>query len=154
MKIEEKIQSLGYALPPVPKPVAAYVPWVRTGSLVFTAGQIPLADGVLKYRGKVGGELTIEQGYEAARLCTLNALAAIKAAVGDLDRVSRIVKVVVFVNSAPGFTDQPKVANGASEFLANVFGEAGQHARSAVGVSDLPLGSACEVELIAEVSGT
>lgn len=109
---------------------------------------------MLKYRGKVGGELTIEQGYEAARLCTLNALAAIKAAVGDLDRVSRIVKVVVFVNSAPGFTDQPKVANGASEFLANVFGEAGQHARSAVGVSDLPLGSACEVELIAEVSGT
>ncbi len=152
MKIEERIRSLGYALPAVPKPVAAYVSWVQSGSLVFTAGQIPTAEGVLKYRGKVGAELTLEQGYEAARLCTLNALAALKAAVGDLDRVRRIVKVVVFVNSATGFTDQPKVANGASEFLASVFGDAGQHARSAVGVSELPLGSACEVELIAEVS--
>ncbi len=143
--------ELGYRLPAAPKPVGAYVPAVRTGDLVFTAGQIPLAGGELKYKGQVGAELTAEEGYEAARVCALNCLAALRTAVGDLDRVVRIVKVVGYVNSAPGFDAQPKVINGASELLGAVFGEAGQHARAAVGVSSLPAGSPVEVELIAAV---
>lgn len=148
---EGKLESMGHKLPDVPKPVAAYVPGLQVGNLVFTSGQIPLVAGEVKWRGKVGKDLSLEEGYEAARICALNCLAVVKSVIGDLDRISRIVKVVGFVNSAPGFTGQPKVVNGASELLGQVFGDKGQHARSAVGVSELPLDSAVEVEMIVEV---
>lgn len=148
--IEEKLKELGITIPEPAKPVAAYVPAVVSGNLVYTAGQIPLKDGQLAFKGKVGQDLTLEQGYEAAKVCTLNCLAAIKGVLGSLDRVKRIVKVTGFVNSAPGFTDQPKVVNGASELLVQVFGEQGKHARSAVGVAELPLNAAVEVEMIVE----
>ena len=151
LTVEARIKELGYDLPTAPKPVAAYVPAVRTGNLVYTSGQLPSVSGALKFKGQVGKDLTVEEGYAAARLCALNALGALRGVVGDLDRVVRIVKVVGFVNSAPGFEAQPKVINGASELLGMIFGEAGQHARSAVGVSALPMDSPVEVELIAEV---
>lgn len=148
---EGRLRELGLELPPAPAPVAAYVPAVRCGDLVFTSGQIPVREGRVVYAGKVGADLTPEEGYQAARLCALNALAVVRALVGGLDRVDQVVKVVGYVNSAPGFTGQPQVVNGASELLQAVFGEAGRHARSAVGVSDLPLNSAVEVELIVRV---
>lgn len=132
-------------------PVAAYQPTARSGNLIFTAGQLPARDGAMIATGKLGGEVTPEQGYECARQCALNALAAIRAETGSLDAVKRIVKVVVFVASTPDFTAQPGVANGASEFLGEVFGEAGKHARSAVGVPVLPLDVPVEVELTVEV---
>jgi enamine deaminase RidA (YjgF/YER057c/UK114 family) len=144
------LAELGVTLPPVAVPLAAYTPAVRTGDLVYTSGQLPLVDGALSLTGKVGAEVTPEQAGAAARVCALNALAAIDALVG-LDAVRRVVKVVGFVASAPGFTGQPGVVNGASEFLAEVFGEAGSHARSAVGVAVLPLDAPVEVELIVEV---
>lgn len=149
---ESRLRALGLDLPPPPAPVAAYVPAVRVGDLVFTSGQIPLRDGRVVYAGKVGADLTVEQGYEAARLCALNGLAVVRALVGGLHRVRQVVRVVGYVNSAPGFTGQPQVLNGASELLVAVFGEAGRHARSAVGVSELPLGSAVEVELVVRVA--
>ena len=151
MKIEARIAELGLNLPEAPKPVAAYIPAVRLGNLVYTSGQIPFVNGELKFKGKVGGELGPEEGYEAAKTCALNCLSVIKGVLGDLDRVKRVVKVVGFVASAPGFNGQPKVVNGASELLGQIFGQAGQHARSAVGVSELPLDSAVEVEMIVEV---
>ncbi|MCL5046675.1 MAG: RidA family protein [Actinobacteria bacterium] len=151
MKIEAKIAELGLKLPEAPKPVAAYIPALRSGNLVYTSGQVPFVNGELKYQGKVGGQLSPEEGYEAARTCALNCLAVIKGVLGDLDRVKRVVKVVGFVASAPGFNGQPKVVNGASELLGQIFGQAGGHARSAVGVSELPLDSAVEVEMIVEV---
>ena len=151
MDIEDKLASKGLMLPEVAKPLAAYVPAVRSGNYVYTSGQIPLVNGQLKYQGKLGKEISPEDGYEAAKVCALNCLAAIKSVVGDLDRVARIVKVTGFVNSAPGFNAQPKVVNGASELLSEIFDEAGRHARSAVGVSDLPVDAAVEVEVIAEV---
>ncbi|MDP2871433.1 MAG: RidA family protein [Bacillota bacterium] len=151
-RIEAKLQEMGLTLPPAAKPVAAYVPTARTGNLVFTAGQIPMVAGQLKHKGRLGAEVGLEQGYECARICALNCLSAIKAEIGDLDRVVRVVKVTGFVASATGFTDQPKVINGASELLVEVFGQAGKHARSAVGVAELPLGSPTEVEMIVEVS--
>lgn len=151
-RIESRLQELGLTLPPAVKPVAAYVPTARTGNLVFTAGQIPMVAGQLKHKGRLGAEVSIEQGYECARICAINCLSALKAELGDLDRVVKIVKVVGFVASVPGFVDQPKVINGASELLVEVFGEAGKHARSAVGVAELPLGSPTEVEMIVEVS--
>lgn len=132
------------------KPLAAYVPAVRTGDLVYTSGQLPMVDGELKYAGKVGAEITLEEAKDAARICALNCLAAVHDLVG-LDAVVRIVKVVGFVASAPGFTGQPIVVNGASEFLGSVLGDAGVHARSAVGVAELPRNTPVEVELIAEV---
>ncbi|CAM4517541.1 RidA family protein [Nocardia ninae] len=147
---ETNLTRLGLTLPPVAAPVAAYIPAIRTGSLVYTSGQLPFVDGELSAVGKVGAEVTTEQAKEAARLCALNALAAVHSLVG-LDAVVRIVKVVGFVASAPGYNDQPVVINGASEFLAEVFGDAGVHARSAVGVSELPKNTPVEVELIAEV---
>jgi enamine deaminase RidA (YjgF/YER057c/UK114 family) len=148
---EERLAELGLTVPEVVPPVAAYVPTVRTGSLVYTAGQVPkVGDGYL-YTGKVGAEVTPEQGVECARQCALNAIAALKGEVGDLSRVRRIVKVMVFVASAPDFTGQPGVANGASDLLGEAFGEAGRHARSAVGVAVLPLDVPVEVDLIAEV---
>jgi len=148
---EERIAELGLTLPSDSPPLAAYVPAVRTGDLVFTAGQLPRRDGELVATGKVGAEVTPEVAAEAAAACALNALAAIRGEVGDLSAVRRVVKVVVFVASAPGFTGQPGVANGASELLGKVFGDAGVHARSAVGVAVLPLDVPVEVELVVEV---
>ncbi len=150
MKATAQLAELGITLPAVTPPLAAYVPAVRTGNLVYTAGQLPLASGDLTHSGKVGAEVSPEDAKEAARTCALNALAAIDALVG-IDSVVRVVKVVGFVASAPGFTGQPGVVNGASEFIGEVFGDAGVHARSAVGVAELPLGAPVEVELIVEV---
>lgn len=147
----ERLRELGLTLPAVAVPAGAYVPARRSGSLVFTAGQVPFVDGVLAATGRLGAEITPEQGYALARICTLNALAAVDGLVG-LDAVAGVVKVVGFVASAPGFTGQPGVVNGASELLGAVFGEAGRHARSAVGVAELPLGAPVEVELVVEVS--
>jgi len=151
MKIEAKLESMGYKVPEAPKPVAAYVPAVQAGNLIFTSGQLPTVNGELKAKGQVGGDVSVETAYEAARYCALNCLAVVKSLVGDLDRVKRIVKVVGFVNSAPGFNAQPKVVNGASEFLVEVFGDAGKHARSAVGAAGLPLDAPVEVEMVVEV---
>jgi len=150
MTIEQKLAELGLELPSVAAPAGAYVPAVITGNLVFTAGQIPLVDGVLMATGKVGNEISPEFAKEIAQRCALNALAAIKSVLGDLSRVKRVVKVVGFVASTPEFTGQPGVLNGASELLGKVFGDAGLHARSAVGVASLPLDAPVEVELIVE----
>ncbi len=147
---KRNLAELGLEVPPVVKPLAAYTPAVRSGSLVYTSGQLPIVDGELKYAGKVGAEVSVADAKAAAQICALNALGAVHDLVG-LDSVVRIVKVVGFVASAPGFTDQPIVINGASEFLGAVFGDAGVHARSAVGVSELPKNTPVEVELIAEV---
>jgi enamine deaminase RidA (YjgF/YER057c/UK114 family) len=147
----ERLAELGLALPPVAAPVAAYVPAVRTGPHVYVSGQVPVVDGKLPAAGKVGGEVSASDAAGLARICVLNALAAAAAVAGGLDRISRIVKVTGFVASAPGFNGQPQVVNGASELLIEVFGEAGRHARSAVGVAELPLDAPVEVELIAEV---
>ncbi|MEV1245204.1 RidA family protein [Nonomuraea sp. NPDC050022] len=152
MTPEEKITELGLTLPEVVAPLAAYVPAVRTGNLVYTSGQLPMVDGKLAQTGKVGAEVGLDDARELARICALNALAALKSEVGELGDVVRIVKVVAFVASDPAFTQQPQVANGASELLAEVLGDAGKHARSAVGVASLPLDAPVEVELIAEVS--
>jgi enamine deaminase RidA (YjgF/YER057c/UK114 family) len=149
---EQRLGSMGLAVPEVVPPVAAYVPTVRTGAYVYTAGQVPLRDGTLVHAGKVGAEVTPEQATECARQCALNAIGALRAELGELSRVVRIVKVLVFIASAPDFTGQPAVANGASELLGEAFGDAGRHARSAVGVAVLPLDAPVEVELIAEVS--
>lgn len=149
---EERIRELGIELPEVVPPVASYVPTARTGSLVYTAGQIPLVKGELCATGKVGAEISAEEAAKQARICALNCVAALKAELGELSRVVRIVKVVGFVASAPDFHGQPQVVNGASDLLAEVFGDAGKHARSAVGVAVLPRDVPVEVELIAEVS--
>ncbi len=148
---EENLAELGLSVPAVAKPVAAYIPAVRSGHHVFTSGQLPMREGQLMLTGKVGGEVSEEEAVECARQCALNALAAVRAEVGELSAVKRVVKVVVFVASTPDFTGQPLVANGVSELLGQVFGEAGRHARSAVGVSVLPLDAPVEVELIVEV---
>jgi enamine deaminase RidA (YjgF/YER057c/UK114 family) len=147
---EERLAELGLTIPDVVPPVATYVPAVRVGSLVYTAGQLPMLDGSLITTGKVGDQVTPEQAAACAQQCALNALAAIRSVVGDLSNV-RIVKVVAFVASTPDFTGQPGVANGASDFFGSVFGEAGVHARSAVGVPALPLDAPVEVEVIAEI---
>ena len=151
MSIELKLQELGLTMPEPAKPVAAYVPAVQVSGTVYTSGQIPLVKGEVKYKGKLGQEFNVEEGYEAAKICALNCLAAAKGVIGNLDRIEKVIKVVGFVNSAPGFTDQPKVVNGASELLGKVFGPAGEHARSAVGVAELPLGVAVEVEMIFQI---
>lgn len=148
---EERLAELGLEVPEVAAPVAAYVPAVRSGSYVYTSGQLPMRNGELITTGKVGGEVSAEQAVECARQCALNAIAAVRAQIGDLSQVKRIVKVVAFVASTPDFTGQPGVANGASELFGDVFGEAGQHARSAVGVPVLPLDAPVEVELLVEV---
>lgn len=150
MSASARLAELGVALPEVVAPLAAYVPAVRTGDLVYTAGQLPMRAGQLAGTGKVGAQVSPEEGKALARICALNALAAVDALVG-IDAVTRVVKVVGFVASAPGFNGQPGVINGASELLAEVFGERGAHARSAVGVSELPLDAPVEVELIVEV---
>ncbi|MCL6611771.1 MAG: RidA family protein [Peptococcaceae bacterium] len=150
---EAKLKEMGINLPPVPKPVASYVPAVRAGEYVYTSGQLPFADGEIRYRGKVGDGLSEEDGYEAAKICAINCLSAVKDLAGSLDNIERIVKVTGFVNSAPGFVSQPKVVNGASDLLGEVFGEAGKHARAAVGVSELPLGAAVEIEMVVKLKG-
>lgn len=149
---ERRLAELGLALPSVVPPVAAYVPVVRSGNLVWTSGQLPMVDGALPVTGKVGGQVSPELAKDLARTCALNALAAIAAEVGGLDRVARIVKVVGFVASASEFTGHPQVLNGASELLGELFGDAGRHARSAVGVTALPLDAPVEVELVVEVA--
>lgn len=149
---EERLAALGLALPAVAAPVAAYVPAVRTGSYVYTSGQLPMLQGALAATGKVGAEVSPERAKELAQTCALNALAAIRAEIGDLSMVTRVVKVVGFVASAPEFTGQPGVVNGASELLGQVFGDAGVHARSAVGVAVLPLDAPVEVEIVVEVA--
>lgn len=146
-----RLTELGLVLPPVATPAGAYLPAVRSGSLVFTAGQLPMINGALAATGKLGAEIDPTRGPELARICALNALAAVDGLVG-LDAVVQVVKVVGFVASAPGFTAQPAVVNGASQLLDEVFGAAGAHARSAVGVAELPLGAPVEVELVVEVS--
>ena len=151
MSAEEKIKSLGLTVPPAPQPVAAYVPAVKSGSYIYTSGQLPMVAGELKYIGKLGQELSVEEGYEAAKICALNCLGAVKSIIGSLDEVIKIVKLTGFVNSSEGFAAQPKVINGASDLLGEIFGEKGRHARSAVGVSELPLGAAVEIEMIIEV---
>jgi enamine deaminase RidA (YjgF/YER057c/UK114 family) len=150
MSVEARLTELGLTLPALAKPVAAYVPAVVTGNLVYTAGQLPFVDGALPATGKVGADVTAEAAAELARTCALNALAAASSVIGSLDRVTRVVKVVGFVASDPAFTGQPAVMNGASELLGQVFGDAGQHARSAVGVAVLPLDAPVEVELVLE----
>ena len=151
MTAAERLAELGLTLPPVAKPVAAYVPAVLTGNYVYTSGQLPLVDGKLQGTGKVGEGVAVDEAAGLARTCALNALAAVASVAGGLDAITRIVKVTCFVSSAPAFTGQAQVANGASEFLIEVLGDAGRHARSAVGMSVLPLDSPVEVELIAEV---
>lgn len=148
MTVEEKLKSLGLTLPQTPKPVAAYIPAIQVNDMVYTSGQLPIVEGELKLKGKLGKEISKEQGYEAAKICALNALSAIKGIIGDLDRIEQVVKVVGFVASAEGFIEQPAVVNGASEFLKELFGEKGAHARSAVGMAELPLGAAVELEMI------
>jgi enamine deaminase RidA (YjgF/YER057c/UK114 family) len=150
MKVSDRLGQLGIGLPEVVQPLATYVPAVRSGNLVYTAGQLPIQAGKLAATGKVGADVTVEQGKELARTCALNALAAIDSLVG-IDAVTRVVKVVGFVASAPGFNGQPGVVNGASDLLAEVFGDRGAHARSAVGVSELPSDAPVEVELVVEV---
>jgi len=149
---EERLAELGIDLPAVPAPVAAYVPAVRTGSYVYTSGQLPTVDGTLRATGKVGAEIDPDIAKGLARTAALNAIAAVRAEVGDLSAVRRVVKVVGYVASAPTFTGQPGVVNGASELIGEVFGDAGQHARSAVGVAVLPLDAPVEIELVVEVS--
>ncbi|MFC5745051.1 RidA family protein [Actinomadura rugatobispora] len=149
---EERISELGLELPEPVAPVASYVPTLRTGNLVYTSGQVPFVKGELRVLGKVGAEVDLDQAVEQARICALNCVAALKAELGELSRVVRIVKVVGFVASAPDFYGQPKVINGASDLLGEIFGDAGRHARSAVGVAVLPSNVPVEVELIAEVS--
>lgn len=152
MTAEQKLQELGLELPAVAAPVGAYVPTVQTGNLVYTSGQLPTKDGKLIVAGKVPAEVSLEQAHAAARQACLNALSAVRAEVGSLDRVNRVVRLNVFVNSSAGFTDQAKVANGASELLAEIFGESGKHTRCAIGVAELPLNAPVELDLIVEVS--
>lgn len=147
--IDENIKHLGLELPEAPKPVASYIPSLVVNGLVFTAGQIPTLKGQLKFKGKIGKDLSIEDGIKAAELCALNCLSVIKNAAGNLDDIEQIIKVTVFVNSAQGFSMQPKVANGASDLLVKIFGNKGMHVRSAVGVNELPLDAAVEIEMIA-----
>ncbi|MBL8765359.1 MAG: RidA family protein [Phycisphaerae bacterium] len=151
-RIDERLAALGITLPPTPKPVAAYIPTKRSGNLVFVSGQVPMRDGALMAAGLVGREVSLTDAAACARRCAINALAALKGELGDLDRVRSVVKVSVFVACEATFTEHPKVANGASEFLREVFGEPGTHARAAVGCASLPLGAPVEVEMVVEVA--
>ena len=150
MSIYDRLSELGLTLPQAPKPIAAYVPAVCTGDLVFVSGQVPLADGELKYKGRLGDGLSLEEAQAAARIAALNCLGVVEAEVG-LDRVIRVVKLTGYVASVPDFFQQPQVINGASQLLKDVFGSAGEHARAAVGVSALPLGASVEIEMIVQV---
>ena len=149
-KLDDRLAELGLTVPTTSKPVAAYIPAVASGNLVYTSGQLPMVDGALPMTGKVGAEVDADAAKQLARTCVLNGLAAARSAIGSLDRITRVVKVVGFVASDPSFTGQPGVSNGASELLAEIFGESGQHARSAVGVAVLPLDAPVEVEFVFE----
>ena len=151
MEIEKKLNAMGIELPDPPTPAANYIGFVQVGNLLFIGGNIGRINGALKYRGKVGGTVTLEQAYDAARNCALNHLASMKAALGDLDKVERIVKVLGYVNVAPGFTDMPKVVNGESDLLVSVWGEKGQHTRAAVGVASLSQDAPVETEIIVQI---
>ncbi|AUG52530.1 RidA family protein [Thalassospira marina] len=151
-KIESRLSELGITLPAANAPVANYLPYVRSGNLVNISGQITMENGELKFVGKLGKDYGVEEGQQAARLCALNLIAQLRAAIGDLDKVTRVVKLNAFVNSDPAFTDQPKVVNGASDTMVEIFGEAGKHARSAVGVASLPRGVAVEIDGVFEVA--
>lgn len=151
-EIERRLTALGVTLPQAAAPAANYVPFVRTGSQLFISGQIPMGPNGIEHKGKLGADYSVEQGQAAARLCAINLLAQAKAALGDLDKVVRLVKLVGFVNCTPDFGDQPKVVNGASDFMVEALGDKGRHARSAVGVAALPFGVAVEVEAIFEVA--
>jgi len=153
MKPSERLQELGLRLPTPPNPVGAYVPGLRTGNLVFVSGQIPITGGVVTVAGKVGADVTVEEAAKAARHCALAALSVAADTAGGIDQIARIVRLAVYVCSAPGFTAQPTVANGASELMVEIFGDRGRHVRAAVGANELPLGAAVEVELMAEVLG-
>jgi len=153
MKPSERLQASGIRLPTPSSPVGSYIPGIRTGNLVMVSGQIPIANGVVTVSGKVGAEVTIEQAAKAARQCALAALSIAADVAGGIDQIARIVRLAVYVNSAPGFVDQPRVANGASDLMVEIFGENGRHVRAAVGANELPLGAAVEVELVAEVRG-
>jgi len=148
---EEKIEALGYTLPEVAAPVAAYVPAVKVDDIIYTAGQVAFVKGELQFKGRLGDDVTVDDGYQAAAICALNALAAVKSVAGSLDDVARIVRVAGYVNSTNDFTDQAKVLNGASELMLKIFGDAGRHARSAIGVNTLPLGACVEVELVVKL---
>lgn len=150
--VEERLSELGIELPPPPAAVASYVPVRTVGDLAYVSGQVPLVDGAMLHPGKLGADVTLERGAEAARRCALQALSALRDALGSLDRVAGIVQVTVFVASAPGFTDQSKVANAASDLLVDVFGDEGRHARAAVGVIELPLGAPVEVAVVARLA--
>jgi enamine deaminase RidA (YjgF/YER057c/UK114 family) len=150
-KVEDRLKSLGMVLPEAPAPLAAYIPAKKMGQVIFTAGQLPLLKGELICKGLLGQDVDVEQAYQAARICTLNALAAIKGVVKDLDQVAQVVRVVGYVASTSTFTQQPAIVNGASELLLEIFGEVGKHARSAVGVASLPLNASVEIELTVEV---
>lgn len=149
--IEARLKELGVSLPSPPMPVASYVPVTISGKMVFVSGQIPIADGAVKYVGKLGVDVPLETGQAAAQLCAINILAQLKGAIGDLDKVVKCLRLGVFVNAAPDYTQHPEVANGASDLIAAVFGEAGKHARAAVGVGSLPRGVAVEVEALFEI---
>jgi enamine deaminase RidA (YjgF/YER057c/UK114 family) len=149
--VRAKLAELGLTLPIAAKPVAAYVPAIRTGNIVFTAGQLPMVDGALSRTGKVGGEVNVDDAKKLAEVCALNALAAVET-VADVNKILRVVRVVGYVNGVSGFTQQPAVINGASELFLHIWGEAGKHARSAVGVAELPLNAPVEVELTVEVA--
>jgi enamine deaminase RidA (YjgF/YER057c/UK114 family) len=151
-EIEARLKSLGVELPPVPTPAANYVPFVISGRQIFVSGQIPVTPEGVKYVGKVGREISVEDGQKAAMICAINILAILKSAAGDLDKIGSIVKLVGFVNGAPDFIEPQKIVNGASDFLVAVLGEKGRHARSAIGVGTLPFGVAVEVEAIAELA--
>lgn len=151
MEIENRLKALGYELPSTPTPAANYIGYVRVGNLLFIGGNIGRINGVIKYRGKVGAEVTLDQAYEAARNCALNHLATMKAALGDLDKVERIVKVLSYINAAPGFTELPKVANGESDLLVDLFGERGRHTRAAIGVASLSQNAPVENEVTVQV---
>jgi len=149
--IEDKIKELGLSVPEPAKPLAAYIPAIQVNNLVMTSGQLPTIKGELKFKGKVGKDITEEEGRKAAEISALNCLGAIKGLIGDLDKIEQIVKLTAFVNSADGFISQPKVANGASELLGKIFGEQGKHARSAVGVNELPIDAPVEIEMIVKL---
>lgn len=151
MDVEERLNELGITLPEAPVPLAAYCPWIKTGNLLFVSGQLPLVNGKLAYSGKAGKDLDLNAARQAARVVAVNGLAQAKAALGSLNKISKCVRIGGFINSSPGFTEQPAVLNGASELLVEVLGEKGRHARAAVGVSELPLNAAVEVEFIFEV---
>ncbi len=153
MEVEKKIKEMGFTLPPPPKPVGAYLPFVRTGNLVFISGQLPFKEGKLIFKGKVGKDLTVEEGYRAAQQCTLNLLGILKEALGDLMKVKQVVMLMGYVNSAEGFTEQSKVLNGASDLLLKIFGDKGKHSRLAIGVSELPLNAPIEISMIIEATG-